>query len=41
MREDSEDIYLLPSSAEVENAWRYNSIPHYVFMAWCSVKFRI
>jgi hypothetical protein len=27
-----------PSSAEVKNAWSYNSTPQYVFMAWCSVK---
>jgi len=27
-----------PSSAEVNNVWRYNSTPQYAFMAWCSVK---
>jgi hypothetical protein len=27
-----------PSSAEVKNAWGYNSTPRYAFMAWCSVK---
>jgi hypothetical protein len=27
-----------PSSAEVKNAWSYNSSPQYVFMAWCLVK---
>jgi hypothetical protein len=26
------------SSAEVKNAWSYNSTPQYAFMAWCSVK---
>jgi hypothetical protein len=25
-------------SAEVKNAWSYNSTPQYAFMAWCSVK---
>jgi hypothetical protein len=29
-----------PSSAEVKNAWSYISIPQYVFMAWCLVKYR-
>jgi hypothetical protein len=29
-----------PSSAEVKNAWSYNSTPKYVFMAWCLVKRR-
>jgi hypothetical protein len=29
-----------PSSAEVKNAWSYNSTPQYVFMAWCLVKHR-
>jgi hypothetical protein len=29
-----------PSSAEVKNAWSYTSIPPYVFMAWCLVKYR-
>jgi hypothetical protein len=24
-----------PYSAEVKNAWTYNSTPQYVFMAWC------
>jgi hypothetical protein len=28
------------SSAEVNNAWSYTSIPPYVFMAWCLVKYR-
>jgi hypothetical protein len=28
-----------PSSAEVKNAWRYTSIPQYVFMAWSLVKY--
>jgi len=27
-----------PSSAEVTNAWSYNSTPQYAFKAWCSVK---
>jgi hypothetical protein len=27
-----------PSSAEVKNAWSYNSTPQYTFMALCSVK---
>jgi hypothetical protein len=27
-----------PSSAEVKNTWSYNSIPQYVFMAWCLIK---
>jgi hypothetical protein len=26
------------SSAEVKNAWRYTSIPPYVFTAWCLIK---
>jgi hypothetical protein len=26
---------LTPSTAEVENDWRYTSTPPYVFMAWC------
>jgi len=26
--------HLLPSSAKVKNAWRYNSTPQYAFMAW-------
>jgi hypothetical protein len=25
-----------PSSAEVKNAWSYNPLPQYVFMAWLS-----
>jgi hypothetical protein len=29
-----------PSTAEVKNAWSYNSTPQYVFMAWCLVKHR-
>jgi hypothetical protein len=29
-----------PSSPEVKNAWRYTSIPEYVFMARCLVKHR-
>jgi hypothetical protein len=29
-----------PSSAEVKNAWSYNSAPQYAFMAWCLVKHR-
>jgi hypothetical protein len=29
-----------PSSAEVKNAWSYNSTPQYAFMAWCLVKHR-
>jgi hypothetical protein len=28
----------LPSTAEVKNAWPYNSTPQYVLMAWCSVR---
>jgi hypothetical protein len=31
---------LIPSSAEVKNAWSYTSSPKYVFMAWCLVKHR-
>jgi hypothetical protein len=27
-----------PSSAEVKNAWSYNSTPQYVFIGWCLVK---
>jgi hypothetical protein len=30
----------LPSSAEVKNAWSYNSTPQYVFTVWCLVKHR-
>jgi hypothetical protein len=26
-----------PSSAEVKNAWNYNSTPEYALIAWCSV----
>jgi hypothetical protein len=29
-----------PSSAEVNNVWRYTSTPAYVFMSWCLVKRR-
>jgi hypothetical protein len=29
-----------PSSAEVNNAWRYTFTPQYVFIAWCLVKHR-
>jgi hypothetical protein len=29
-----------PSSSEVKNASSYTSIPRYVFMAWCLVKYR-
>jgi hypothetical protein len=29
-----------PSNAEVKNAWSCDSIPQYVFMAWCVVKHR-
>jgi hypothetical protein len=29
-----------PSSAEVKNAWSYNSTRQYVFMAWCLVQHR-
>jgi hypothetical protein len=29
---------LLPSIAEVRNAWSYTSSPQYVFMAWCLIK---
>jgi hypothetical protein len=29
-----------PSRAEVKNGWSYTSIPPYVFMAWCLVKYR-
>jgi hypothetical protein len=28
------------SSAEIKNAWSYTSTPKYVFMAWCSFKYR-
>jgi hypothetical protein len=28
------------SSAEVKNAWSYNSTPQFVFMAWYLVKYR-
>jgi len=27
-----------PSSAQIKNAWSYNSSPQYVFMVWCLVK---
>jgi hypothetical protein len=30
-----------PSSAEVKNAWTYNSAPLFVFMAWCLIKHRM
>jgi hypothetical protein len=30
-----------PSSAEIKKAWSYTSIPQYVFMTWCLVKYRI
>jgi hypothetical protein len=29
-----------PSCADVKNAWSYTSIPPYVFMTWCLVKYR-
>jgi hypothetical protein len=32
--------HLPSSSAEVKNAWSYNSTPQYAFMAWCLVKYR-
>jgi len=31
---EREADHSLPSSAKVKNAWRYNSTPQYVFMAW-------
>jgi len=30
-----------PTNDEVKNAWSYTSIPPYVFMAWCLVKYRV
>jgi hypothetical protein len=36
----SEANHLPPSSAEVKNAWRYNSIAPYVFMALYVIKHR-
>jgi hypothetical protein len=39
-RPESEADQSHPSSAEVKNAWSYNSTPQYVFMAWCLVKHR-
>jgi hypothetical protein len=39
-RPGREADHSLPSSAEVQNAWRYTSTPQYVFMAWCLVKHR-
>jgi hypothetical protein len=29
-----------PASAEVKNAWSYNSTPPYVHMVWCLVKYQ-
>jgi hypothetical protein len=37
-RPGREADYSPPFSTEVKNAWSYNSIPQYAFMAWCSVK---
>jgi len=34
----SEADHPTPSTAEVKNAWSYNSIPKYAFMMWCSIK---
>jgi len=31
---------VVPSSAEVKNAWRHTLLPQYAFMAWCLVKHR-
>jgi len=28
-------------AAEVKNAWNCTSTPTYIFMAWCSVKYKI
>jgi hypothetical protein len=39
-RPGHEADYKPPSSAEVKNAWSYNSIPQYVFMEWYLVKHR-
>jgi hypothetical protein len=39
-RPGREADHSLPSTAEVRNAWSYNSSPPYVFMAWNSVKHR-
>jgi len=36
----SEAGHLPASSAEVKNAWNYNSTPQYVFTAWYLVKHR-
>jgi hypothetical protein len=30
-----------PSSAKIKNEWSYISIPTYVFMVWCLVRYRI
>jgi len=29
------------SSAEAKNAWSYNSVPSYVSMGWCLVRYRL
>jgi hypothetical protein len=39
-RPERESDHSPPSNAEVRNAWSYTSIPQYVFMAWCLVKYR-
>jgi hypothetical protein len=39
-RPGREAHHALPSNAELNNAWRYTSTPHYVFMAWCLVNHR-
>jgi hypothetical protein len=39
-RPGREAYHSSPSSAEVNNTWRYTSTPQYVFMAWCLVKHR-
>jgi hypothetical protein len=35
---EREADYSPPSSAEVKDAWSYNSPPQYASMAWCTVK---
>jgi hypothetical protein len=35
---EREADYSLPSSAEVQCAWRYTSTPPHVLMSWCQIK---
>jgi len=39
-RPDRQADHSPPSSAEIKNAWSYNSTDPYVFLAWCLVKYR-